>query len=118
MTLPDDGTRDLGVQATALRALDYILRIELTEARWERVDGILTIATEAARAGDLTALQAATNELRAIGPVRVIRIGGTPAGPPPVKVRERAGLMRAVVSAARTDADGDSDEEEEDSDGQ
>jgi hypothetical protein len=100
MTVPDGGARDPGLQATVLRVLDYLLRLELTEARWERVDGILAIASDAAAAGDLTGLRAAANELRAIGPVRVIRIGGTPVGPPPVKVRERADLLRAVVMAA------------------
>lgn len=113
MTLPGDDTGDLGVEATARHVLAYILRLELTEARWERVDGILTIASEAAAAGELTGLRAAVNELRAVGPVRVIRIGGTPVGPPPVKVRERAELLRAaltVVPGGEDSEEGNDDE--------
>jgi hypothetical protein len=115
-TLHDSGrgdANDLGIRAAALRVLDYLLRLELTEARWERVDGILATATEAVAAGDLAVLRAATNELRAVGPVRVIRIGGTPVGPPPLRVRERAELMRAAVMAAHDTAD---DDEENDDD--
>jgi hypothetical protein len=110
----DLGADDLGIRASALRVLDYVLRLELTQARWERVDGILQGAAEAASAGDLGALRTATNELRAVGPVRVIRIGGTPVGPPPLKVRERAELMRGAVAAAHgtgeLDEEGDDDE--------
>lgn len=91
--LPDAGTG-------ALRVVDYVLRLELTQARWDRVDGLLKIAAEAAAAGDAVGLRTATNDLRAVGPVRVIRIGGIPVGPPPLKIRERADQMRAAVTAA------------------
>ena len=90
-------TSDGEIRASAIRVLDYILRLELTEARWDRVDGILAIAVEAAAAHDFEALRAATSQLSAIGPVRVIRIGGTPVGPPPPKVRERVEHARVAV---------------------
>lgn len=114
MTMSDGATRDPWSQGSVLRVLDYLLRLELTEARWERIDGILTIAAGAAAAGDISGLRAATNELRAIGPVRVIRIGGTPVGPPPVKVRERADLLRAAVTAASSgEAEGEKGNDDE-----
>jgi hypothetical protein len=109
----DGGTSAAGTEASVLRVLDYILRLELTQARWERVDGILAIAVEAAAAGDLGGLRGAIDELRAVGPVRVIRIGGTPAGPPPPKVREREDDLRRTVRAlrftGRDDEDGGND---------
>jgi len=83
-----------------IRVLDYILRLELTEARWNRVDDILANAVQAAADGDLGTLRAAMSQLRAIGPVRVIRIGGAPVGPPPVRIRERVEQVRVVVEAA------------------
>lgn len=95
----DSGISDAEIRSSAVRVLDYILRLELTEARWIRVDDILAIAAEAAAAGDFGTLRAATSQLRAIGPIRVIRIGGTPVGPPPPKVRERLELVRVAVGA-------------------
>jgi hypothetical protein len=107
MSAHDGSTRDPGTHDSVLRVLDYVLRLELTGGRWERVDGILTLAADAAAAGDLAVLQATANELRAVGPVRIIRIGGTPVGPPPVKVRERVELVRAAIMAARGAEDDD-----------
>jgi hypothetical protein len=39
-----------------ITVLDYILRLELTEARWNRVDDLLAIAVEAAAVGDVGTL--------------------------------------------------------------
>ncbi len=103
-----------GARASIVRVLDYILQLELTQDRWERVHGILAIAAEAATAGDLGGLRSAMDELRAVGPVRVIRIGGAPVGPPPPKVREREDDLRQAVRAlpitGRDDKDGGSDD--------
>jgi hypothetical protein len=98
---------DSSIRDAAIRVLDYILRLELTQARWDRVDDIVAVAVEAAAAGDFGTLRAATSQLHAIGPVRVIRIGGTPVGPPPPKVRERIEHMRVAVETA-----GDTGEED------
>jgi hypothetical protein len=99
------------IRASAIRVLDYLLRLELTQARWDRVDGILAIAHEAAGAGDSGTLAAAISQLGTIGPVRVIRIGGTPVGPPPPKVRERVGRVRVAVETGGDDRNGDDDEQ-------
>src|ERR1700689_5507897 len=100
MAESDSSISEAEIRASKIRVLDYIQRLELTEARWSRVDNILAIAVEAAAAGDFGTLRAATSQLRAIGPVRVIRIGGTPVGPPPPKVRERIEHMRVAVETA------------------
>jgi hypothetical protein len=109
-----ESAREQGTQMSVLPVLDYILLLRLTEARWERIDGILAIALEAAVAGDLGGLHSAMSELQAVGPVRVIRIGGAPVGPPPPKVREREDELRRAVQALRAsgrhDEDGDDDD--------
>jgi hypothetical protein len=100
MAESDSGMSDAEIRASTIRVLDYILRLELTEARWSRVDDILGIAVEAAAAGDFGTLWAATSQMRAIGPVRVIRIGSTPVGAPPLRVRERVAQVRAAIGTA------------------
>jgi hypothetical protein len=102
------------ILASTIRVLDYVLRLELTEARWVRVDDILAIAVEAGASGDFGTLRAATSQLRAIGPVRIIRIGGTPVGPPPVKVRERVEQVRIAVEAAGSTGDEDGKDSSDD----
>lgn len=92
-----DGPR---IRSAALQVLDDLLQLRLTEARWERVAGILGITAEAAAAGDLGTLRTAAKELQMVGPVRIIRIGSTPVGPPPVKVRERVELIRGLLESA------------------
>jgi hypothetical protein len=99
----DASTVDPGTRASIFRVLDYVLQIELTQARWERVGDILAIAIEAAAAGDLDGVLGAVNELRAIGPVRVIRIGGTQVGPPPPTVREREDVLRQALMPPATE---------------
>src|SRR5580698_652155 len=91
---------DSTISRAEIRVLDYILRLELTEARWNRVDGILANAVEAATAGDVGTLRTTMSQLRAIGPVRTIRIGGIIVGPPPVKIRERVEQIRVAIETA------------------
>lgn len=100
MAESDGRISDAEIRTSTIRVLDYILRLELTEARWNRVDDILAIAVEAAVAGDLGTVRAATSQLRAIGPVRVIRIGSAPVGMPPLKVRERVEQVRLAFETA------------------
>ena len=102
-------TSSSGISALVSRVLDYLLQLELTEARWERVDGYLANAQDAAAAADLGGLRTAIDELRAIGPVRVIRIGGAPVGPPPQRVRERVDDLTRVMRDLRITAGGNED---------
>jgi hypothetical protein len=93
MTEPDGSSLDRGIRADALEVLEYILKLELTPARWERLAGLIEAAIDAEAAGDTHGLRQATVELELAGPVRVIRIGDTPAVPPPPKVRERVNYL-------------------------
>jgi hypothetical protein len=88
-----DGSNEQGIRPAAIQVLEYILRLELSPARWEQLAAIIDIAIDAEAAGDLAGLRAATVELELAGPVRVVRIGAAEAGPPPPKVRERANIL-------------------------
>ena len=105
----DGNVGDPEAQASIFRVLDYILELELSQARWERVSDMLAIAIEAAAAGDLGGLRGAMSELLAVGPVRVIRISGGPVGPPPPKVRERQDALRQAVRVLPATGPGDED---------
>jgi len=96
-------------RAAARDVLEYILRLELPEARWERLGVIIDLAIDAEAAGDLDGLAQATIELELAGPVRVIRIGPGSAQPvpPPPKVRERANQLIESVSVKDRDKDKD-----------
>lgn len=111
--MSQDGSDGPAIRASALHVLDYLMRLKLTEARWERVGGILAIAADAAAAGDLGTLRSVVGELELAGPVRVIRIGGAPVGPPPPKIRERVELVRSLLEkaddAGEPDGEGSSD---------
>jgi hypothetical protein len=85
--------------AQARRAIEYIVRLELAPDRWARITLTLQAAADAATAGDLAALAAATEELMLAGPVRIIKPDGSdhvPAGPP---VHERANRALDALSA-------------------
>lgn len=106
-----DGGVAAEVRAGALQVLDYILKLELTPARWDRLAGIIEVAIAAEAAADLDGLRQATAELELTGPVRVIRIGGTPVVPPPPPVRERLEVLHVALLAGSNDTDSDQDEQ-------
>ncbi|GAB2617753.1 hypothetical protein Aab01nite_31240 [Paractinoplanes abujensis] len=74
----------------------------LAEARWQRVDRALRIALDAAEASDGHALGSAAGQLESLGPIRLGRVGGSPAlpCPPPIHARLRR-LSIALDAEAR-----------------
>jgi hypothetical protein len=109
MTEPDDSSLDRGIRGDALQVLEYILKLELAPARWERLAGLIEIAIDAEAAGDTDGLRQATIELELAGPVRVIRIGDAPAVPPPPRVRERVNYLVHELRTAGAAAEGEDD---------
>jgi hypothetical protein len=103
MPEPNGHSPDRGTREGARQVLEYILKLELAPARWERLAGLIEIAIDATEAGDLDGLRQATVELELAGPVRVIRIGDTPVVPPPPKVRERVNYLVDALRAADTE---------------
>jgi hypothetical protein len=101
------GTDDNGARAraTLLQVLVYILKLEMTLPRWERLASVIELAAEALAAGDLEALRQAISELQLADQVRVVRIGTAPAVPPPPKVRERVNYLVYELRGADADED-------------
>jgi hypothetical protein len=96
------------IRASAVAVLRHILRWELTEVRWNQVTETIDIAIAADASGDMDALQEATIQLEAAGPVRVTRIGATPQVPPPPPVRER---VNNLIHALGEDPDSRSEDD-------
>jgi hypothetical protein len=107
MTTERHGREAAEIRASALAVLDYILKLELTKARWERLAAIIEVAIAAEAAGDLDGLRQATAELELAGPVRVVRIGGDPVVLPPPQVRERMDDLRDLMRNADAERDED-----------
>jgi CATRA-Associated Small Protein len=98
---PDDG--DFAeARAEALDVVSDALQWRLNEMRWQSLEHILAAMDAAMAASDAAALMAATANLELVGPVRLTRIGATPAVPPPAPVRDR--LNRLVHSLSGTPA--------------
>lgn len=99
---------DAGAFAEArTEALDVVsdaLQWRLNETCWQSLEEILAAMDAALAASDIAALVAATADLELAGPVRLTRIGATPAVPPPPAVRDR--LNRLVYSLGGAPAEG------------
>ncbi len=108
MPQPHSKGADPGTRGAAIEVLEYIVQLEMTPARWERLTELIDIAIQAATAGDRDGLRQATVELELAGPVRITRIGDSPSVPPPQGVRER---VNHLIHALSTDADRDADDD-------
>jgi hypothetical protein len=75
------------------KVVEYILRLELTSARWSRVAGIIEAAIAAAQAGDLEGVQNARHELVLTSPARVIKPDGSPTTVVGQQIIERANVL-------------------------
>jgi len=94
MTVDGDGLDVLGgVSAGTVRIVQYILKLKLPPARWERVAEIIEAAIAAAAADDLEGLRRATDDLTLVGPVRIIKVDGVPAESAGQKIFERANVL-------------------------
>lgn len=89
--LNDTGHADARLQAEseALEILHDLRDWHLTPGRWELVKEIIASMTAAIARGDVAALQRATTDLELVSPVRIIKMGEPPQGPPPEQVREQ-----------------------------
>jgi hypothetical protein len=85
-----------GVRAEALDVVSDALQWRLADARWIGIERVLAAMDTAIAANDVAALATATADLELAGPVRIIRIGTVPVGPPPSAIRDR--LNRLVHS--------------------
>jgi hypothetical protein len=91
-------------EAEALEILHDLRDWRLTPSRWDLVGQIIASMTAAAAEGDVAALQRATTDLELVSPVRIIKIGETPQGPPPDPVREQANRLIHSLGGPANDA--------------
>jgi hypothetical protein len=81
------------VLANTSALVGYTLRLQLTQAGWERVAEIIEAAIDAAAAGDLDGLRKATEALVLTSPARVIKPDGSPTASAGPELFERANVL-------------------------
>ncbi len=91
-----DSGNGVDLRAEALDVISDVLQWRLAYASWEAIEQVLAALDAALAAGDLDALAAAIADLELAGPLRITRIGATPAVPAPPPVRDV--LNRLVFS--------------------
>ena len=84
------------VRAEALEVLGDALLWQLTDVRWQAIEQTLDAMRAAVAAGDPDALAAATLHLELAGPLRITRIGGSPAVSASQEIRD---LLNHLVFA-------------------
>ncbi len=102
-----DAAADL--RASTLRVVQYVLKLKLPRAGWERVAEAITAAAAAAVADDLEGLRRAADELMLVSPVRIIKGDAGPAEPADQKIFERANVLIVALQPMRPAATQDTD---------
>lgn len=94
------------LRSDLLDVLDDVPVWRLAPERWQQVNELLRVIADALVSEDVGMLRDATGELELAGPVRITRIGSTPAEtePPPQEVQERVNhLKHSLRSLDRPD---------------
>ncbi len=97
--------RPADMASSAIRVVEYTMKLELSAPKWERVEGTIEAAIEAAAAGDLERLRWAMDDLALASPVRVIRPDGSQATRADARIYERANVLIHYLEAMRPPAD-------------
>jgi CATRA-Associated Small Protein len=97
------------LRASTLRAVHYLLKLKLPQARWERVAQILETAIGAAAAGELARVRQATDDLMFVSPTRIVKADGLPAEPADQKIFERANVLIYALQSMQPAPDEDKD---------
>jgi hypothetical protein len=82
--------------------LAHVTSWHMAPARWSRVETLLEAMAVALAHNDVPRFGAATVDLAFAGPVRITRIGATPAEPSPPRVRERVNRLILALESAGT----------------
>jgi hypothetical protein len=85
----------------ALDVLQDLVLWELVPERWDQVDHLLTRIAQAFAAGDADELRQTLADLELSGPVRALRIGGTPVNGIPEPVLDRRNTLVHNLSQER-----------------
>jgi hypothetical protein len=84
----------------AAAVLRHVVTWELSQPRWDRVNGLLDAIEAALDADDAEVLAAAATELVRSGPVRIVRIGSREPTTAPPRISERANQLVHRLTAA------------------
>jgi hypothetical protein len=95
------------VRAEALEVLHDVLEWRTTLEHWDRITRALEIMAEAAVKADMDDLQAASDALELMSPIRIIRIGDVDGDPPSEEVRERVNRLVHSLESPETPEDDD-----------
>ncbi|WP_238006771.1 CATRA conflict system CASPASE/TPR repeat-associated protein [Dactylosporangium sp. AC04546] len=85
--VPEEGALAPTVVADALDVLGDVPEWRLPPARWPHITQLVQAMTDAVRAGDSAALDAATARLELASPVRITVLGADPVVPPPPQLQ-------------------------------
>ncbi len=105
MSTPESRSTEAEPTTGALTVLRDMLTWELAPPRWERLAELLDLAAAARESGDLDALRQVVADLELAGPVRITRLGATPAVPAPRPVRERINVLIHELGGPPREAD-------------
>lgn len=93
--------RPAEMASSAIRVVEYTMKLELSAPKWQRVEGTIEAAIEAAAAGDLEKLRRAMDDLALASPVRVIRPDGSQPTRADARIYERANVLIHYLEAMR-----------------
>jgi hypothetical protein len=105
---------DAELRADVLDVLDDVAQWRLAPQRWQQVYELLGAITEALAGADVDALRDAAGNLELAGPVRITRIGATPAVRLPDDVQERVNHLKHSLLSSGRPADQTSDKPDRD----
>jgi phosphate uptake regulator len=99
---------DDDLRASALATVQYVVKLKLPPARWDRVAEIIEAALAALADDDGERLRQATGELMLITPVRIVKGDDKPINSADQKIFERANVLIGKLQPMRPPSSGES----------
>lgn len=90
------------LQSSTRAIVQYVQKLRLPRATWDRVAEIVEAAIIAVAADDTEGVRKAAGELMLVGPVRIIKGDGPPSGPADQKIFERTNVLITALQSMRT----------------
>lgn len=100
---------DADLQASALATVQYVVKLKLPPARWDRVAEIIEAALAAIADDDGERLRQAAGELMLITPVRIVKGDDKPIKTADQRISERANVLIGKLQPMRPPSPGKSD---------
>jgi CATRA-associated small protein len=100
---------DDDLKASVLAAVQYVVKLKLPPAQWDRVAEIIEAALAAIADDDGERLRQAAGELMLITPVRIVKGDDKPINSADQRIFERANVLIKKLEPMRPDSSGKSD---------